>query len=187
MSKPLCIDDEAVLNSLQLGDKEAYEHIYDKYWAIMYRHARKMLQNDEEAKDVVQEVFVMLWIKAESGVIRSPLAAFLYTATRNKILDHIKHSKVRDKYLSSLKDEMESYVEPPDATVSQRELSRQIELEINALPCKMRQVFELSRRQYRTHKEISEYLNISDKTVKKQINNALHILKSKLGPLLFFF
>ncbi|RZM28826.1 MAG: RNA polymerase subunit sigma-70, partial [Pedobacter sp.] len=86
-----------------------------------------------------------------------------------------------------LKDEMENQVQPPDTLVRQRDLAYQIELEIKALPAKMREIFELSRKEYRTHKEISEYLNISDKTVKKQISNALHILKAKLGPLLIFF
>ncbi len=187
MSRLLCIDDEEVLHAFQQGDREAYELIYDKYWAILYRHARKMLQNDEEAKDVVQEVFVMFWLKAQDASIHMPLAAFLYTATRNKILDQIKHSKVKARYMTSLKDEMENQVQPPDALVRQRDLAYQIELEIKALPAKMREIFELSRKEYRTHKEISEYLNISDKTVKKQISNALHILKAKLGPLLMFF
>ncbi|MNY68052.1 RNA polymerase sigma factor [compost metagenome] len=45
----------------------------------------------------------------------------------------------------------------------------------------MRVIFEMSRKEYKTHKEISEQLNISDKTVKKQVSNALHILKDKLG------
>lgn len=187
MSRLLCIDDEEVMHLFQQGDGDAYELIYDKYWAILYRHARKMLQNDEEAKDVVQEVFVMLWLKAQDSAIHSPLAAFLYTATRNKVLDHIKHSKVEAKYMASLKGEMDNKVQPPDTLVRQRDLAYQIEKEVKALPAKMREIFELSRNDYRTHKEISEYLNISDKTVKKQISNALHILKAKLGPLLSFF
>ena len=187
MSRLLCIDDEEVLHSFQQGDRAAYEIIYDKYWSILYRHARKMLQNDDEAKDVVQEVFLMLWTKAQHGAIHSPLAAFLYTATRNRILDQIKHAKVEAKYLASLKDEMENHIQPPDALVRQRDLAMQIESEITALPARMREIFELSRKEYRTHKEISEYLSISDKTVKKQISNALQILRAKLGPLLSFF
>jgi RNA polymerase sigma-70 factor (ECF subfamily) len=187
MSRLLCIDDEEVFQSFQQGDKNAYELIYDKYWAILYRHARKMLHSDEEAKDVVQEVFVTLWTKAQNTEIHCPLAAFLYTITRNKVLDHIKHSKVKARYMDSLKTEMESHTQLADALVRQRDLSDQIEKEIKALPAKMREIFELSRKEYRSYKEISEYLQISDKTVKKQISNALHILKTKLGPLLSFF
>jgi len=175
------VEDEEMLSLFLSGDKTAYRAIYDRYWAILYRHARKMLQNDEEAKDVVQEVFAMLWLKVEGATIHGPLAAFLYTATRNKILDHIKHTKVQARYMTSLKEEMKSDVHPPDSWVRQRDLARQIEEEIQSLPPKMRVIFEMSRKEYKTHKEISEQLNISDKTVKKQVSNALHILKEKLG------
>jgi RNA polymerase sigma-70 factor (ECF subfamily) len=146
-----------------------------------------MLQNDEEAKDIVQEVFTTLWVKASDQTIQPPLAAFLYTVTRNKILDQLKHSKVKARYMASLKLEMESQTELPDCFVRQRDLARQIEKEIQALPPKMREVFELSRKSYMSHREISEQLNISDKTVKKQVSNALQILKVKLEMFLFFF
>lgn len=187
MSSLLCINDEEVLHAFRQGDENAYELIYDKYWAILYRHARKMLQNDENAKDVVQEVFVTFWLKARETNIHMPLGAFLYTTTVNKILDQIKHSKVRAKYMASLKYDMENMVQSPDTLVRQHDMAFHIEQEIKMLPAKMREIFELSRKEYRSHKEISEYLNISDKTVKKQISNALHILKVKLKPLLIFF
>lgn len=185
MSTLLYTDDEDVLISFQQGDDSAYEIIYDRYWALLYRHARKMLQNDEEAKDVVQEVFMVLWTKLSTSGINQPLAAFLYTATRNKVLDYIKHSKVKAKYLASLQHEMESQLQPPDGLVRERQLARQIESEIQFLPPKMREIFVMSRREYKSYKEISEYLQISDKTVKKQVSNALHILKARLGAFLF--
>jgi RNA polymerase sigma-70 factor (family 1) len=181
------VDDEDLLCLFQSGDKTVYRVIYERYWAILYRHARKMLQNDEDAKDVVQEVFAMLWLKVESTTIHGPLAAFLYTATRNRILDQVKHAKVKAKYTTSLKEEMESNVYPPDSLVRQRDLAHQIEQEIQSLPPKMRIIFEMSRKEYKTHKEISEHLNISDKTVKKQVSNALHILKERFGAFLMFF
>jgi len=56
-----------------------------------------------------------------------------------------------------------------------------IEKEIQALPSKMRQIFELSRKQYLSYKEIAEQLEISEHTVKSQVSNALRILKLKLG------
>jgi len=185
MSTLLYTDDEEVLISFQQGDDSAYEIIYDRYWAVLYRHARKMLQNDEEAKDVVQEVFMMLWTKLSTLGINQPLAAFLYAATRNKVLDYIKHSKVKAKYFASLKHEMESQLQPPDGLVRERQLAQQIESEIQFLPPKMREIFVMSRREYKSYKEISEYLQISDKTVKKQVSNALHILRARLGTFLF--
>ena len=89
--------------------------------------------------------------------------------------------------MASLKVEMESEASAPDSLVRERDLARRIEAEIQSLPPKMRAVFELSRKEHKSYKEISDYLNISDKTVKKQVNNALHILRTKLTSLLMFF
>lgn len=185
MSTLLYTNDEDLLISFQLGDDSVYEIIYDRYWALLYRHARKMLQNDEEAKDVVQEVFMMLWTRLSTQGVNQPLAAFLYTATRNKVLDQLKHSKVKARYAASLQQETERQLQPPDSLVRERQLAQQIESEIQFLPPKMREIFVLSRREYKSYKEISEQLQISDKTVKKQVSNALQILRVRLGTLLF--
>ncbi|MNI50552.1 RNA polymerase sigma factor [compost metagenome] len=64
-----------------------------------------------------------------------------------------------------------------------RELAERIELEVAQLPAKMREVFELSRNAHLSHREIALRMDISDKTVKKQMNNALKILRLKLGSL----
>lgn len=67
-----------------------------------------------------------------------------------------------------------------DQQLLEQELKEAIEKEIALLPPKMREVFELSRKQDLSYKEIADQLHISDKTVKKQVNNALHILREKL-------
>lgn len=178
------LSDEQLLLCFQSGDKHAYELIYERYWAILFRHAQKILQDEEEAKDVVQEVFTIFWIKAESLLPTQPIAAFLYTATRNKVLDHLKHCKVKTKYLVALRLMMEHQSPPADEHIIEKELARQIEQEIEFLSPRMKEIFKLSREQHKSYKEISKQLEISDKTVKKQISNALHLLKGKFQ--LFF-
>ena len=181
------LSDDELLLVFQRGDKKAYEVIYNRYWQILFRHARKMLQDETSAKDVVQEVFTALWVKAAVLEIKSPLAAYLYSLTRNKVLDLVKHSKVETKYLQSLKDIMEVTDTLPDSQYIERELFDQIELEISSLPEKMRVIFELSRKEYKSHKEIADLLKISDLTVKKQVSNAVQILKKKLGGSIHIF
>ncbi|TCC99513.1 RNA polymerase sigma factor [Pedobacter hiemivivus] len=173
--------DDDLLSAFQSGDKQAYEIIYDRYWQILFRFARKMLQDETAAKDVVQEVFTAFWIKISEVTINPPLAAFLYTLTRNKILDLVKHLKVETKYLASLNKMIQLSESLPDRMYIEKELYDQIELEIKKLPEKMRIVFEMSRKGYKSNKEIAEELNLSNKTVKNQIGNAIRILKSKLG------
>ncbi|MNK94846.1 ECF RNA polymerase sigma factor SigL [compost metagenome] len=183
--------DDDLLQILQLGNKHAYEVIYDRYWQILFRFSRKMLQDENAAKDVVQEVFTTFWIKLSEISINPPLAAFLYTLTRNKILDMIKHSKVETRYLDSLKQVASLSEALPDRMYVEKELYDQIEKEISHLPEKTRIIFEMSRKQYKSSQQIADELSISQKTVRNQISNAIRILRNKLGDsvhiFLFFF
>ena len=178
--------DDELLGAFQAGDQKAYKQIYDRYWQLLYRHARNMLRNDEEAKDVVQEVFSTLWIKKTE--IKSPVAAFLYSATRNRILNQLKHLKIEARYMEQQKAVLEyPGVILPDEKVIEHDFSRLIEAGIQSLPPKMRRIFELSRKEFKTHQQISEELKISSLTVKRQVSNALNILKNKLQFFLIFF
>ena len=180
--------DLELLSRVREGDESAFEAIYKRYYSLLYIHACKLLKEPEEAEDSIQEVFSGLWLKASQLEITVSLSAYLYAATRNRILNRIEHRKVRDAYLLSVQRFMREGTFIPDERMRERELATLIEKEIAALPEKMREVFELSRREELSHKEIAEKLNISDKTVKKQVSNALKILRGRLkGPRYFFF
>lgn len=183
--------DNDLLAAFTAGDTSAYQEIYERYWQVLFRFSRKMLQDETIAKDVVQEVFTTLWTKRTTLNISAPLAAYLYTLTRNRILDLVKRSKVENKYLESLRDFIQLNHTTPDRLYIQKELYDQIEHEIQHLPEKMRIVFEMSRKQQKSNQEIADELLISKKTVKNQLSNALKLLKNKLGDsfniyLLFF-
>ncbi|WP_343692920.1 RNA polymerase sigma-70 factor [Chitinophaga sp.] len=183
--------DNDLLAAFTAGDTSAYQEIYERYWQVLFRFSRKMLQDETIAKDVVQEVFTTLWTKRTTLNISAPLAAYLYTLTRNRILDLVKRSKVENKYLESLRDFIQLNHTTPDRLYIQKELYDQIEHEIQHLPEKMRIVFEMSRKQHKSNQEIADELLISKKTVKNQLSNALKLLKNKLGDsfniyLLFF-
>ena len=101
------------------------------------------------------------------------------------ILDLIAHQQVESKYMSSLQDFMTQGVCITDHSIREKQLAALIEKGISDLPPKMKEVFELSRKHKLSHKEIAEKLNLSEQTVKKQVNNALKILRVKLGTMLF--
>jgi len=177
-----------LLSRVREGDESAFEAIYKRYYSLLYIHACKLLKESGEAEDCVQEVFSGLWQKAGQLEISVSLSSYLYTSIRNRVLNRIEHKRVKDAYLFSMQRFMKEGVSITDEELRVRELTALIEREIAALPEKMREVFELSRREELSHKEIAEKLNISDKTVKKQVSNALKILRGRLkGPLRFLF
>ena len=72
------------------GDQDAFIEIYERYWTVLYLHARKILRNEEEAEDVVQDLFSELWLKRESFTIRTTLSAYLYTWQSNEEVEEEK-------------------------------------------------------------------------------------------------
>lgn len=177
--------DSELIQLLKSDDGIAYTMIYNKYFDTLYIHAYQKLRNKEEAQDLVHELFAHLWNKRSSLAIESNLTAYLYTAVRNRVLDFISHQQVESKYISSLQHYIDQGHCVTDHRVREKQLTTLIDNGILALPEKMRAVFELSRKEKMSHKEIATQLNLSEQTVKKQINNALKILRVKLGTMLF--
>jgi RNA polymerase sigma-70 factor (ECF subfamily) len=185
------LSDQQLLQLLAAGSQASYTVIYSRYSEILFRHAFNMLEDRAEAEDVLQEVFLMLWTKrSEIGCAKS-LSAYLYTSVRNRILNHLTHQKVVDKYLDSIRTYMETGGYTADELLREKELAAVIEKEIGAMPPKMREIFLMSRDEQLSHKSIGELLNISDKTVKQQVYKAVKQLKGrvehflKVMPLLF--
>ncbi|MCD0488963.1 RNA polymerase sigma-70 factor [Pedobacter sp. MC2016-14] len=169
---------------LKGGDKNAYAEIYDRYWAVLYRYSRRLLQSEKEAEDVVQDIFVMLWSKSDDLELKVSLSAFLYASVRNRILKHFEKSKVRKNYINSLGNFMDNGTCITDHLARERELAARIEYEVSMLPEKMREVFKYTQKGNLSYKEIAEELGISENTVRKQRNNAVNLLKVKFGDLL---
>lgn len=177
--------DNELFSLLSKDDYSAYTEIYDRYAPLLYMHAYKRLKNREEAKDIIQELFITIWERRSEIELKSNLSAYLYTSIRNRVLKVISHKQVESSYIISLQNSIEKGYASTDYLVREKELIDIIEKEINALPSKMRLVFNLSRKSHLSHKEIAEKLDLSESTVKKQVNNALKVLRVKLQALFY--
>ena len=161
-------------------DEQAFAEIYRRYKGVLFLHAYRMLGDQEEAKDILQELFTTLWLNRKEIKPHTSFSSYLYKALRNRIFDVISHKKVQQRYISSLAAFIEQGECVTDHQVREKELAVLIEQEVSLLPAKMREVFQMSRNTDLSYKEIAQELHISDKTVKKQVSNALHILRQKL-------
>jgi RNA polymerase sigma-70 factor (family 1) len=168
---------------LKSGDHAAYKEIYNRYYAALYIHAFKRLQDREECRDIIQELFANLWVKREEIEINGQLAGYLYTAVRNRIFDLLSRKKLKSIYITSIQEFALNNQTTTDHRVRQNQLMEIIDREIQSLPPRTREIFELSRKGHFTHKQIAEQLDISEQTVKSTVNNALKILRVKLGTM----
>lgn len=175
------LSDHQLIVLLRERDQIAFKEVYERYWALLFNHARRMLKDDEQAEDVVQDIFLILLNKPESLQLESSLSSYLYQTVRNKILNLIRHEKVKVDYIRSFQDYFSTGVYSTDDMVREREMNQRIDREIARLPAKMRKMFELSRQTPLTYKEIAEHTATSEGTVRKQVYYALKILRSKLS------
>ncbi len=177
------LTDNELFILLQGGDKCAFEEIYERFNGLLYIYACKMVADREDARDIVQEIFIYLWSNPNIK-IKSELSSYLYTAVRYKIFDWLDRNKTKSNYLTSLQAFANEGSCETDNYIREKEFASIIEKEISLLPAKMRLIFEMSRQQHLTQKEIAEILHLSDKTVKKQMSNALKVLRLKLTSFL---
>lgn len=177
--------DRELTTLLKQGDKAAFAEIYDRYSMMLYFKVNQMLRDEDSAKDLVQDVFLGLWLNSAQVKEEANLPGYLYVASRNRMFNLIEKGKTRNDYVSSIaRYAVEASTETMDK-LDERELMAILVAEIAKLPAKMRQVFEMSRLENLSHKEIAEKLGLSEKTVKTQVHNALDILRIKLkayGP-----
>lgn len=180
------LSDLALVDLIRTGNELAFREIFKRYNRALFAHAYNKLRNREEAKDVVQDVFLKLWNYSQQDHFNPlNLSAYLHIAIRNRILDMLSKSKHASDYLNSLQIFMDVEAERTDFRIREQQLQEHIDQAILTLPSRMRLVFEMSRKEHLSHKEIAQQLNISDQTVTDQIKKALKILRSKLGILLY--
>lgn len=166
---------------LKQGDRLAFSEIYSRHWHNLFLHTYKMLDNEDEAKDVIQELFISLWSKAADLQIKTNLKAYLYVTARNRVINHIRKYRINDDFLNIIAGEMKEADDNTVQTIEERDLIALIDQEINLLPPRMKAVFEMSRKEFLSNKEIAARLGTSEETVKKQISNSIRTLKLKLN------
>jgi RNA polymerase sigma-70 factor (ECF subfamily) len=179
------LDDLELFSLLRDGDRTAYTEIYHRYKPLLYIHAYKRLRDEDMAIDIVHDMFVSLWNNRHNIQPELGIRAYLFTMVRNRIFDLLARKQIESKYIDSLRHFLNQHENHTDYPLRYKQLTEILEIEISLLPAKMQQVFRMSRTDQLTHNEIAEKLNISETTVKKQVQNALKVLKTKLGPLFF--
>ncbi|MFA6945614.1 MAG: RNA polymerase sigma-70 factor [Pedobacter sp.] len=175
------MSDRELTALLHEGDERAFTEIYERYHSLLYIYAHKKLYNKQEAQDIIHEVLTTLWTRRFDFSMQTSLPSYLFTAVRNKALDLFSHKKVEARYLASLQNFIEDAGIQTDFLIRENDLKTLIEKEIQSLPPRMKEVFQLSRKNKLTHKEIANLMEISEQTVSTQIKKALRILRVRLG------
>lgn len=166
---------------LRNSDAGAFEEIYRRHWERLALQVLKIIRSREDARDIVQEVFVSIWKRRMEIELKGPLIGYLLRSVRNVAIRYIEKNITRDHYLETLSDRVTVDSTSPGTYFEYKELKDTVDLAVANLPSKMQEVYLLSRNEKMTYKEIANRLGIAENTVRKQLSNALKSLRACVG------
>ncbi len=165
----------------QAGDEGAFDALYKRYVVYLVNTAVQKTDSLDNAKELVQDVFLSLYLRRKELQTTISLKPYLFTALKNKIYNHYYKQLSRVKYEKSVANDLRIVTNNLQDDYEAKELNRQLQEKINELPPQCRTVFLMSREEQLSYKEIAERLNISVNTVDQHIQKALRILRSSVG------
>ncbi len=175
-----------ILDSIKAGNVVVFEQVFKQYYSRLCNYAAGILNDADEAEEVVQQIMINLWEKRNTLEITSSFKSYLYRAVHNAALNKIRQSKVRQLYSIEKVYEGEGFAEQASHKIIKSELEQQILNSINKLPEQCRLVFKLSRFEEMKYSEIAAHLDISVKTVENHMGKALKLLRGHLKDYLIW-
>lgn len=174
------IDDQSLNTLLAKKDEAAFEQVFKTYFKSLHAYACTILKDEDEAEEMVQQVFFKLWERADNLSFNGPIAAYLYRAIHNECLNYLKHQKVRSNHQLYVAHSMKNQADHAQGKLMGKELEARYKKALEELPEQCRLIFQLSRFGDMKYREIADELDISVKTVENQMGKALKLLRQKL-------
>ena len=175
------VTDRELLERLRQGDSAAFDEIFRTWYGPLVGTAERMLRDRAVAEELVQDVMLELWRRRETLAADGSVQAYLFQATRNRVLNHLRHLKIEQRSEPDVRGESSS-TPHADAVLVEEELDVAVQRAVQSLPDRCREVFELSRVHGLKYAEIARQLGISVKTVEAQMGKALRTLRERLAP-----
>ena len=171
--------DQQILEHLAKNDVRAFDFLYNKYFSKLYGAVYKRLQNQELTEEVVQELFISLWERRDVLTISTTIEAYLFSSVKYLVIAQYKKNNLFEKYSNSLNPEVDDN-NFSEQVIAFDELNAAYQNSLKLLPERCREIFLLKRTGL-SQREISEKMDISEKTVENQMTKALKILREALS------
>ncbi len=173
-------DLDDLVGRLKNNDKEAFNLLFYMYAEKIFKFSLTFFNAEAEAEEIVQDVFLKIWLKRTTISNPSTFNAYIYTIAKNLIFNNLKKNIYKKKYESYLYSNYKAHQNDTENEVLYEETKKRIDSALRQLPKKRKEVFLLSRREGLKNKEIAEKLSISIKTVETHMSLSLKYLKEVL-------
>lgn len=175
--------EEELWEHVRTGQVEAFNELFHRHWSPLYRTALARTDSGEAAFDIVQDIFVQVWLQREVLDIKESLIQYLQGAVRNQVFNYYRNTRRENEQLKALSLIL-SNASPHDHPPAREsgDASREIALEraVDDLPDRMKDVYILRIRHAYSFRAIAETLNIKPQTAKNAYSRAIVLLRDKL-------
>ncbi|WP_316821085.1 RNA polymerase sigma-70 factor [Pedobacter gandavensis] len=173
--------EEELAGLLKKNSEAAFSEIYRRYWDKLYVVSRKRLDDATEAEEIVQDVFCNLWRKRANFELRKGFNNYFSVAVKFEVINRLQKRTRTQSFEKNWSQELTEIDLSTQDQLSFNELKQLLELTIKSLPEKCQLVFRLKHDDGYSQKQISEHLEISEKTVEAHLSKARKTIKDKLG------
>ena len=175
------MDEIHLLERIRAGDSDAFDAVFRANYAALVGSAERILGRRDVAEEIVQDVMLELWRRRETLAVEDSLRGYLFRATRNRSLNHLRHGAIEKRAEPELAANRAESGSSAHAALVEEEIEVAVKRAVADLPARCREVFELSRVHGLRYSEIATTLGISVKTVEAQMGKALRILRERLA------
>ena len=173
--------DRQLADQIKKGQTHAFDLLFDRYSQRLYRFSKSLLKNHEDAEGVVQEVFFRIWEKRDELNERKSFRSFLFSIAYNLIIDQFRKRVKDQEYEQFLIKQAQQNYWNPENKLEYKELKKKVNKAVTELPEQRKKIYQLSREEGLSYKEIAGRLHIKPKTVENHINLALRYIRKRLG------
>ena len=166
-------DDKELFLQIANGDEAAFEKIFHTYNAKLLPFVTSITKSREVAEEIMQEVFLKLWLQQSTLTTIDNPAAWLVRLSSNMALSYLQRQAIHSKAVNKLSHHSSPAASSIEADIDAKKIQQHIAAAISSLPEKRQQVYKLSREEGLNRKQIAEQLGLSESTVKNQLNAAL--------------
>lgn len=161
-------------------DKETFEKIYRNHWKMVFGVCYRYVQDEDTASELVQDIFESLWRRKNVLQVNESIEKYLAGAAKLAVFNYIRNTKQAPEFCSIQENSATGISASTEEEVNYNDLNQRVVQLTDRLPVKSREVFELSRTQGFTNKEIAATLLVSENTVKYHISYATRFFKAGL-------
>ncbi len=173
-------DERILVQRLIEGDEDAFCELYAAYKNRLIFFAMRFLKSREYAEDIFQDAFTVIWQGRRFINPDASFSSYLYTIVRNRILNQLRDLENQAKLKEQILEQAVDYSNDTNNSILANDLRGLIARAMQQLTARQREIFEMSREQDMSHREIAEALGISVYTVQEHISTSLRILRTYL-------